>query len=139
MKLWENPEVWEERDKLDSYLYTVVRNHIYNLLKHKNVEENYKEAAAQKMEWEELGLPTPDDDLQLKELELLIHLTVGRMPEQRRQTSRGWPIQRRTAKATAARPMNISAAMAHVSVSGGQSIPRQRGLRGFGQKCHQAG
>lgn len=84
VKLWENPEVWEERDKLDSYLYTVVRNHIYNLLKHKNVEENYKEAAAQKMEWEELGLPTPDDDLQLKELELLIHLTVGRMPEQRR-------------------------------------------------------
>ena len=88
VKLWEKPELWEERDKLDSYLYTVVRNHIYNLLKHKNVEQNYMDVAAQKMQWEELGLPTPDDDLQLKELELLIQLTIERMPEQRRNIFR---------------------------------------------------
>ena len=35
VKLWEKPDLWLEREKLDSYLYTVVRNHIYNFLKHK--------------------------------------------------------------------------------------------------------
>ena len=84
MKLWEKPELWEERDKLDSYLYTVVKNHIYNLLKHKNVEQNYMEVASQIMKCEDLSIPTPDDELQLKDLELFIQMAVERMPEQRR-------------------------------------------------------
>lgn len=84
VKLWEKPELWEERDKLDSYLYTVVKNHIYNLLKHKNVEQNYMEVASQIMKCEDLSIPTPDDELQLKDLELFIQMAVERMPEQRR-------------------------------------------------------
>lgn len=84
VKLWEKPELWLERDKLDSYLYTLVRNHIYNLLKHKTVEQNYLEREAQKMEWAELSIPTPDDVLNVKELNLLLQMAFERMPEQRR-------------------------------------------------------
>ena len=49
VKLWEKPDLWLEREKLDSYLYTVVRNHIYNFLKHKAVEYDYLDVAAEKM------------------------------------------------------------------------------------------
>lgn len=51
VKLWEKPDLWLEREKLDSYLYTVVRNHIYNFLKHKAVEYDYLDVAAEKCEW----------------------------------------------------------------------------------------
>lgn len=84
VKLWENPDLWMSRDKLDSYLYTVVRNHIYNFLKHKAVEFDYLEMAAEKMKIAELELPKPDDELRLHELELLIQMTLERMPEQRK-------------------------------------------------------
>ena len=58
VKLWEKPDLWLEREKLDSYLYTVVRNHIYNFLKHKAVEYDYLDVAAEKMQMAERGLPT---------------------------------------------------------------------------------
>lgn len=85
VKLWENPDLWMSREKLDSYLYTVVRNHIYNFLKHKSVELDYLEMAAEKMRIAELDLPKPDDELRLHELELLVQMTLERMPEQRRR------------------------------------------------------
>lgn len=55
VKLWEKPDLWLEREKLDSYLYTVVRNHIYNFLKHKAVEYDYLDVAAEKMQMAERG------------------------------------------------------------------------------------
>lgn len=68
VKLWEKPDLWLEREKLDSYLYTVVRNHIYNFLKHKAVEYDYLDVAAEKMRMTEQGLPTPDDEFCAHEL-----------------------------------------------------------------------
>lgn len=84
VKLWEQPDLWINREKLDSYLYTVVRNNIYNFLKHRTVELDYLEVAAEKMKITELQLPTPDDELCLRELELLLQMTLERMPVQRR-------------------------------------------------------
>ena len=85
VKLWEKPDLWLEREKLDSYLYTVVRNHIYNFLKHKAVEYDYLDVAAEKMRMAELGLPTPDDEFCAHELELFVQMALERMPEQRRR------------------------------------------------------
>ena len=31
-KLWTNPEIWENQETWNSYIYTMVRNHIYNFL-----------------------------------------------------------------------------------------------------------
>ena len=86
VKLWENPDLWEGRENLDGYLYTVVRNHIYNFLKHKSVELNYLNIAAEKMKMEELHLSAPDDELQLLELELMIEMAIERMPEKRKRS-----------------------------------------------------
>lgn len=85
VKLWERPELWMSREKLDSYLYTVVRNHIYNFLKHKAIEFDYLEMAAEKMKITELELPKPDDELRFHELELFVQMALERMPEQRRR------------------------------------------------------
>ena len=35
-KLWTHPEIWENQETWNSYIYTMVRNHIYNFLKHKS-------------------------------------------------------------------------------------------------------
>lgn len=85
VKLWEHPDLWENREKMDSYLYTMVRNHIYNWLKHKAVEFDYLEVAAEKMRMAERELYAPDDEFRLRELELLAQMTLERMPEQRRR------------------------------------------------------
>lgn len=85
VKLWENPDLWIEREKLDGYLYAVVRNHIYNFLKHKAVEFDYLEVTAEKMRMVEQELPDMNEQLHAQELELLFQMAIERMPEQRRR------------------------------------------------------
>ena len=83
VKLWDNPEIWEGKDTWNSYIYTMVRNYIYNFLKHKSVENNYQEQLA------EDDSPSYEADiheqLYAKEIELLIKLTLDNMPEQRKK------------------------------------------------------
>lgn len=83
VKLWDNPEIWEERETWNSYVYTMVRNHIYNFLKHKSVEYSYQERVAQ----ENAPLFEADihDRIYAKEIELLVKLTLDNMPEQRKK------------------------------------------------------
>lgn len=83
VKLWDNPEIWEEKETWDSYIYTMARNQIYNFLKHKNVELNYQEKLVQ----EDFATSEFDiyDKIYAKELQLLIKLTLDDMPEQRRK------------------------------------------------------
>lgn len=85
VKLWERPELWMERNGMDSYLYTVVRNNLYNFLKHRCVENNYMETASEWMKMSPPEHPRPDDEMELRELELQIMMSVERMPEQRRR------------------------------------------------------
>lgn len=83
VKLWDNPEIWENQETWNSYIYTMVRNHIYNFLKHKSVEYNYQEQLVA----EDASLFEADihDQLYAKEIELLIELTLDNMAEQRRR------------------------------------------------------
>ncbi len=84
VRLWEQPELWINRNKLDSYLYVLVRNHIFNFLKHKSVEQNYLEQEQKKAEWVIQDILKPDDELCFHELELLIEMALERMPKQRK-------------------------------------------------------
>ncbi len=62
----------------------MTRNHIFNFLKHKAVEQKYQ----QQSEPEDYNYYSTDDihdQLYVKELQLLIKLTIDRMPEQRRK------------------------------------------------------
>ncbi|MFK1735894.1 RNA polymerase sigma-70 factor [Bacteroides fragilis] len=85
-KLWTNPEIWENQETWNSYIYTMVRNHIYNFLKHKSIRQTYQEQCTK----EESAISETDihDQLYAKESELLIKLTIANMPEQRRKIFR---------------------------------------------------
>ena len=77
VKLWENPDLWMNCERMSNYLYTVERNYIYNYLKHKAVTSDYLEIAAERMRVAEQELSQPHDEYCFHELE--------RMPEQRRR------------------------------------------------------
>ena len=83
VKLWDNPEIRENKETWDSYIYTMARNQIYNFLKHQSVELSYQEKLVQE------DSPSFEfdiyDKLYAKELQLLIKLTLDNMPEQRRK------------------------------------------------------
>lgn len=84
VKLWNSPEVWEENENWNSYVYTMTRNHIYNYLKHKVVEQKYQQQTDPE-DYDYYGSDDIHDQLYAKELRLLIKLTISRMPEQRRK------------------------------------------------------
>jgi len=83
VKLWDNPDLWEDKQALNGYIYTMTRNQIYNFLKHKTVEFTYQEKLTQESTvFSEFDV---HDELHAKELQLLIKLTLDTMPEQRRK------------------------------------------------------
>lgn len=83
VKLWSNPELWDNVETWNSYIYTMVRNHIYNFLKHKSVEFDYQ---AQLSREDSPSFESDvHDQLYAKEIELLIKLTLDNMPEQRKR------------------------------------------------------
>lgn len=83
VKLWSNPELWDNVETWNSYIYTMVRNHIYNFLKHKSVEFDYQEQLSRE---DSPSFETDThDQLYAKEIELLIKLTLDNMPEQRKR------------------------------------------------------
>ncbi len=82
-KLWNMPEMWEKDDKWHSYVYTMARNHIFNFLKHKAIEQKFQLYS----EYEYTNYYESDDihdQLYANELRLIIMLTINRMPERRR-------------------------------------------------------
>lgn len=85
IKLWENPEIWENCARADSYLYTVTRNRIFNIIKHRQVESSYKNYTASEMRLFEADDIDPHKLYRVKELELLVQMAVEQMPEQRRK------------------------------------------------------
>lgn len=82
LKIWENREMLPGLRSFNAYIYRLAKNVSLNYLEHKYVEEsyitNYRPPTA----------TNPDEELDTKELEFLIQLTVERMPEQRRKIYR---------------------------------------------------
>lgn len=83
IKLLDMPEVWDDKKEHTTFLFTVTKNHIFNLLKRKAVERKYQEHIFQKnMLVEEFGL---EGDIYAKELELVVMNAIEKMPEQRKK------------------------------------------------------
>ena len=83
VKLWDSPELWEREETWNAYIYTMVRNQIYNFLKHKTVEQNYQTQFM--LQNEEPLQGDVNSELYAKEVELLVKMSLERMPEQRRK------------------------------------------------------
>lgn len=88
VKLWMNRESIDPGKAFNTYLYTIARNTALNYLKHKLVEENFKNCFNDL----DVAADSSDEILFAKEISLLMEMTVCRMPAQRRtiyQLSRG--------------------------------------------------
>ncbi len=82
VKLWMNRQSINPNKSFNTYLYTITRNTALNYLKHKWVEENFKNSFSDADA--EIG-ESSDEILFAKEISLLIEMAVYRMPPQRRR------------------------------------------------------
>lgn len=85
LKLWTQPELWQDKERADSYIYQMTKNMILNRFRHMQVEQEYQNAAAA----EELLAECTDENetlnpLYYKEAQILIQLTLESIPEKRR-------------------------------------------------------
>jgi RNA polymerase sigma-70 factor (ECF subfamily) len=83
MRLINMPEIWKDEEKKNAYLFKMTKNHIFNFLKHRCIEQRYQQELIQKNHiMEEFGL---EDKLHAKEIELIIIRTVEQMPDRRKE------------------------------------------------------
>lgn len=85
-KLWLQPEIWLNNDRqMDSYLFTMTKNIVLNIFKHQQVEQDYRHVLCEKMLLYELT-ENEDvlNDIYYKEMLMVIHLTLEKMPERRK-------------------------------------------------------
>jgi RNA polymerase sigma-70 factor (family 1) len=86
LKVWLNREKLKDVEQFDNYLFIVARNHIYNVLKKENRENNLRQPL---LDWfeQQRGNPeqqhqTPEQQLLLKESAELIRQAVRRLTPQ---------------------------------------------------------
>ena len=82
VRLWNMPELWIDSEEWRAYTFTMTRNMIYDVVRHKLVETKYQS------EFDALSIQYTDDineHLYAREIQLLVNLTLSRMPEKRRR------------------------------------------------------
>jgi|SRR5690554_5775856 len=85
VKLWEEPRLWEE-DIAKNYLYTMVKNSVFNRIKRKNLESKYIDIQLDLLDPRELSeFEDPLNEMYREELHLLLKLTLEQMPHKRRE------------------------------------------------------
>jgi len=80
VRIWTNHSSVDPDKSFDAWLFTVAYNTAMNYLKHKLVEDKYQE-----VHFSPDFATTPEEIMYAKEINLLIEMTVNRMPEQRRR------------------------------------------------------
>lgn len=85
LKLWMQPDLWQGKQSIDGYIYQTTKNIILNRFKHMQVEENYRqEKVTESLMVELRGEEGTLEQLYYKEMQMLIRLTLERLPEKRR-------------------------------------------------------
>lgn len=87
LKLWTHPELWQEQETINGYLYTVTRNEIFNLLKHQKVEQEYEDKKMKEYLLDEFCEEDSSllEDIYYKEKLLLIRMELNQLPPHHRQ------------------------------------------------------
>ena len=84
LKIIDKPEIWRNPELCDKYLFTMTRNYVLNIIKHRNVERKYQAEAAREYPLlsDELAA---DNKIHAREIELLLQHAIAQMPRQRRE------------------------------------------------------
>ncbi len=81
-KVWKNREQIEVSFSLKAYLYGAVRNNALQYLEHLQVKQNYAELFSK---MDKVGIFSPEDELEYKELNEKIDTALKELPERRRE------------------------------------------------------
>ncbi|MDR1405739.1 MAG: RNA polymerase sigma-70 factor [Prevotellaceae bacterium] len=82
LKIVDKPAIWKDPEQSGKYLFTMTKNHIFNIIKHRAIERKYEEmTVAEHAAREESGTV---EKLYAKELELQVQYAVEQMPQQRK-------------------------------------------------------
>lgn len=85
VKLWEQPDLWEG-NLVRNYLYAMVKNHVLNRIKRKNIESDYINSQMNLHSLEEITeFKDPLNEIYHEELQLLLKLSLEQIPDKRRQ------------------------------------------------------
>ena len=85
VKLWEEPTLWEG-DLAKNYLYTMVKNSVFNRIKRKNIESNYINIQMDlNRQGELVEFEDQLNEMYREELHLLLILALEQMPDKRRE------------------------------------------------------
>lgn len=100
VKLWNTPDLLEDiLERGDSYVYVMARNHVFNFIKHKDIEQTYIENEQKKENAEDFPLESEIyGHIYEQELKLLIKMALEQMPDQRRRV---FLLNRRDGKSNA--------------------------------------
>lgn len=83
MKLLNMPDVWQSDGDDIKFLFSITKNHIFNILKHRTIERKYQASLNTDYHTiQEFGL---EDDLYAKELRLIAMFSIEHMPDQRKK------------------------------------------------------
>lgn len=82
VKLWSQPEILDLQETRRAYLYSMVRNQIFNVLKHRDIVMAYEEQQSEKPDYLEADA---EHQLYAKEIQLLYKLALEQMPQRRRE------------------------------------------------------
>lgn len=85
VKLWTNYETWKDNDGKDGYIYAVARNLTLDFIRHKRLEDNYRDEQIQENSIKELfGSADILNPIYYNEIQLILKLALERFPERRR-------------------------------------------------------
>ena len=85
-KLWTNFETWQNDDGKEGYIYAMAKNVAFDFIKHKRLENDYREEQIKKSTIKDLlGFSDPLNSLYYKEIQLIIRMALENFPERRRR------------------------------------------------------
>lgn len=83
VQLWDLPHVWTETEKYNAYIFTMVKNHIFNYFKRAEVARKYESYLANILS--ESVDSDIYDQISVKELKNIATDIIGSMPPKRRE------------------------------------------------------
>lgn len=85
-KLWLQPEIWLNNSReIDGYIFIMIKNIVLNMFKHRQVIQDYQTDLVEKTLLYELAENEEIlKDIYYKEMLMIVHLTLAKMPGRRR-------------------------------------------------------
>lgn len=80
LKLWNNREKMPQVTSLKSYLFQMAKNGVYDYFKHHTSYDDYNEI----QEYGDIGIDSVSNEVETRDLELLIDIVIENMPSQRK-------------------------------------------------------